>query len=683
MKKQLSVLSLAILAWFPASAFAQCNDVVFWNKLGSVEEVENSEIGPGLQLTSYIFSDWQEAQISPAQFGNGLYVNHDTGEGWTNDGGNFFALDLHEIGLTPERGTIELWFQFEYDASVHNHAYFFQIRNALTNHFPDANSQTNVVIGAGWNGWDYGSYGKRFFVGINDGSNAPHALTADYSAAPGGALEFGAGTKFHFGFVWDVDGIDGSDDTLRLYVNGDVEASTTDSLPTAGGFDPYLYLGSPPSYGSWDHHYNAVKGVTDNLVIWSCARTDFSHRFEEDPLPPQLSIASEIPAAESETVAVDVDFTANGESIAAATFSIDYDQSCLFFDDTDFNGDGIPDNLVVQVPGAFTVTAFHDLGDSDGEIDVSILDLAPPFATLPDGVLVTATFIATCEPEVGSYVDAPVLFSGDPAATFSDDLAQDVGGATVGGSVRIYPGPRGDCNATGELAAADVVATVLEIFDGDGDFWGDVPGGTYPGSPVGCDSNADTDVTAGDVSCTILLYFGGSCGAAERWPPMAASRGPVLGIDGTPRLEPGSTIRVPVRLSSSDHALSSVTFSLDLDSSRLRFDATDADRDGVPDAVRFPAGPPLLAQVRFDLRDREGELDLALAAEPGAFFADGVLLELELVVRHSGRLGKSLGFSEAPGPSFGDLTGRGVPGRGIVTWKPIRDLPPAPTPRSF
>ncbi len=164
---------------------------------------------------------------------------------------------------------------------------------------------------------------------------------------------------------------------------------------------------------------------------------------------------------------------------------------------------------------------------------------------------------------------------------------------------------------------------------------------------------------------------------------MAGSRGPVLAIDGTPRLEPGSTIRVPVRLSSSDQALSSVAFSLDLDSSRLRFDATDADRDGVPDAVRFPAGAPLLAQVRFDLKDREGELDLALAAGPGASFADGVLLELELVVRHSGRLGKSLGFSDAPGPSFGGLAGRGVPGRGIVTWKPIRDLPPAPTPRSF
>ncbi|MCP3939671.1 MAG: YncE family protein, partial [Actinomycetia bacterium] len=174
---------------------------------------------------------------------------------------------------------------------------------------------------------------------------------------------------------------------------------------------------------------------------------------------PELSIASGIPAAEDEPVDADVVFAASGSAVAATTFSLDYDEDCLFFDPIDFDPvDGIPDNLAIHVPGDFTVTAFHDVGDSDGEIDISIVDLSPPFATLPDGQLVTATFTATCSPEVPGHIDADVGFSADPAASFSDDAAQDLDGTTVDGSVRIYPGPRGDCNFNGAVTAADLVA---------------------------------------------------------------------------------------------------------------------------------------------------------------------------------------------------------------------------------
>ncbi|MCP5118223.1 MAG: hypothetical protein GY953_46000, partial [bacterium] len=103
MKSELCILTISMLVWLPVTGFAQCNDVVFWNKLESEENIENSEIGPGLQLTSYIYSDWEEAEIAPALFGNGLFINHDTNEGLSNDGANFFALNVHDIGLTPER----------------------------------------------------------------------------------------------------------------------------------------------------------------------------------------------------------------------------------------------------------------------------------------------------------------------------------------------------------------------------------------------------------------------------------------------------------------------------------------------------------------------------------------------------------------------------------------------------
>ncbi len=113
------------------------------------------------------------------------------------------------------------------------------------------------------------------------------------------------------------------------------------------------------------------------------------------------------------------------------------------FDDTDADPvDGIPDDIAIHAPGEFAVAVLHDLGDGDGEIDVLIADVEPPVATLSDGPLVTVTFTATCSPASGVTITAPVTFSDDPAATFSDDLAQDVPGTTVNGwVVPIYDRP--------------------------------------------------------------------------------------------------------------------------------------------------------------------------------------------------------------------------------------------------
>lgn len=68
---------------------------------------------------------------------------------------------------------------------------------------------------------------------------------------------------------------------------------------------------------------------------------------------------------------------------------------------------------------------------------------------------------------------------------------------------------RGDCNGDGAVNAGDLSALSLEIFDGDGFQAAAVPGGTFPGHPIGCDANGDHLVTAGDISCTVLLIFEG------------------------------------------------------------------------------------------------------------------------------------------------------------------------------
>ena len=80
----------------------------------------------------------------------------------------------------------------------------------------------------------------------------------------------------HFAFVWDNAGIGGSADTLRIYVNGNVVGTASQHRPANQPIDPYLFIGSGPNCCAWDYVYNAVKGVTDNLIIWNYAKTDFS-----------------------------------------------------------------------------------------------------------------------------------------------------------------------------------------------------------------------------------------------------------------------------------------------------------------------------------------------------------------------------------------------------------------------
>ncbi len=154
------------------------------------------------------------------------------------------------------------------------------------------------------------------------------------------------------------------------------------------------------------------------------------------PGAPVLSIPTAIPGDFGIPVSVPVVFTGQGAAISTALFSVDYDQDCLDFDDTDADVDGTPDAITFQLPPAFIGTVTFDAGDSDGELDFAIIDFLPPLAALPDGTLVTVSFTPSCEP-MGASVLATVGFSDDPAASFGDTGGQSVAGSTVDGSVEI------------------------------------------------------------------------------------------------------------------------------------------------------------------------------------------------------------------------------------------------------
>ncbi len=250
------------------------------------------------------------------------------------------------------------------------------------------------------------------------------------------------------------------------------------------------------------------------LVLLSTAVTVTDNTPTPTPTDiPTLSIETNIPAFYNQTVSVPIQFTANGQGIGSVIFSLDFDQSCLQFDASDGDGDGIPDAISFNVPAAFGASVTFDAADTDGELDFFIADTFPPLAALPGGTLATLQLAPTCQP-IDASILAPVNFSADPLASLGDTSGQSVPGVTVDGSVEILVVPPGDCNGDQVVDAGDIAAIVLEIFDGDGNLPADTPNGSFPGNLTGSDPNQDGVVDAGDISCTVLIIFNGpgACG---------------------------------------------------------------------------------------------------------------------------------------------------------------------------
>jgi hypothetical protein len=136
-------------------------------------------------------------------------------------------------------------------------------------------------------------------------------------------------------------------------------------------------------------------------------------------------------------VAVPVRLSADRTSVSSVLFSLDIDQECLVFNPADTDRSGIPDAISVQAPPAFVVSTVYDALDSDGELDFILADYSPPYATLPEGDLVTIQLGVACRPASGEALDIALPFSSAPAASFAAPSGSSLTGATAAGSVHV------------------------------------------------------------------------------------------------------------------------------------------------------------------------------------------------------------------------------------------------------
>jgi hypothetical protein len=250
-----------------------CGYMIFWNKLEDPVKIQQSEIGPGIKTISYNIANWAEAKFLPAKFGNGLFINQDTIEGMAYNGANFFAIDAATIKMSANCGTIEFWFIFKCSSALFDEAYFFDFADTLTDHFPNQETNTNTYLSAGWHGLEVSENNKYFFFTIGN-AKTNTAITIKSK----NLIKFKNGDVCHFAFVWDFDGISGSQETMRIYMNGDVIASASQHWEPSSSIDRYMYLGAMPGYGEFDQKSNAVKGITDNIKIFNFANVLFNDK---------------------------------------------------------------------------------------------------------------------------------------------------------------------------------------------------------------------------------------------------------------------------------------------------------------------------------------------------------------------------------------------------------------------
>jgi len=238
----------------------QAQGLVFWNTLGSLDEVLNSRVGPDLEL-------YNRAEHGPGIKGTPGFISSWFGDALVLDPGEpaeigdrirNVILENAPAVLNIEHGTVEAWYRQEKDPvpyernpyrildGAHGLNQCFIFHSLATDSAPEK---------------------PKLEVGFSEGCGGNRVAVS----AP---ISNHNGQWIHVAAVWDRKGINGTNDTIRLYVNGVKVSATTD---TSWG----TTLGNVMEIaGSNDiDPYRAF--AVDNIALWDRAHYMFS--LKEDP----------------------------------------------------------------------------------------------------------------------------------------------------------------------------------------------------------------------------------------------------------------------------------------------------------------------------------------------------------------------------------------------------------------
>ena len=321
-------------------------------------------------------------------------------------------------------------------------------------------------------------------------------------------------------------------------------------------------------------------------------------------------------------VMVPVSFAAKGNAVRSSSFQVTFDDACLSFAGVTGTGaNGSATGGVATITGASS-------------------------ADYTSGDLFTLTFNADGACAASDDLTNPIYTLALSNATVANASSAALPVYTFDGQLYVIPNDgRGDCNSDGFVNAADFTAIALEIFDdadsssADDGYWlnawsvyspplPDTTAMLFRGSPQGCDASPHVNpglswIQVADILCTVQVVFGdNSCtvpSTARSLRTPAPASLTVSAVAGE-----GATVDVALNLASGNSA-AGAAFSLSYDPAQMTIDPTDADQDGIPDAITIngPADFLKLAQVSF-LND---QVDFALVdtTAPLSTIGDGVL----------------------------------------------------------
>jgi hypothetical protein len=250
---RLAAFVLTAVGLVPTDAHAA--GLVLWNRLGSDAEILNSAHGPALQF--YGGGTWPDvtgvAAYAPGVFGGALTIGP-FGYGVYDRVHTVISPNVDRY-LSAEHGTVELWFK-------------------------QLSTPVDYVNGI-YRLFD-GGFGRNSGIGLQ---SLAGGLTFDvHFGGTTTSVQYPIsglnGSWIHVAGVWDRTGIDGSADTVRLYVDGAVVASSTE--PSWG-----TTVGVEADIAGANDNDIAGQFFQDNLKVYDFAMTDFTHRFEEDWIVPE------------------------------------------------------------------------------------------------------------------------------------------------------------------------------------------------------------------------------------------------------------------------------------------------------------------------------------------------------------------------------------------------------------
>lgn len=319
-------------------------------------------------------------------------------------------------------------------------------------------------------------------------------------------------------------------------------------------------------------------------------------------------------------ISVPIRYEARGNEVVNAAFEVSYDSTCVnYVGANGFNG----------MQSGFSHVSAPD-GDDTSPV---VINIASGGAILREGIIGYLTFVGdgTCA-NPSAWI---TLSFNTPTLKDANNVAVQVGTPTNGNLVVMPNDERGDCNSNGDLEAGDFSAIAIDIFDVENEDWisGELaqnswlwtPAGTYAGSAQGCDANADRTLAVADITCAARLFFGLTCTAGRDGRTRAAQ----IAAPASVVAAPGSTVAAPIVLTANGNAVAAAAFTMPIDPA-LVFDATDADGDGVPDAVSFNTPAGFFKMVLYDAPARRLQVMVAGLTMPLPVLPDGAFATVHL-----------------------------------------------------